>query len=62
MSVLNNLIEQQERLLADLLRQVQVLESSGKPGDQEKARELREKVSGLQSKLSDLQARQRDRD
>jgi polyhydroxyalkanoate synthesis regulator phasin len=59
MSVLNNIIEQQKQFLADLLRQVQVLETSVKPGDQEKARALREKVSGLQSKLSDLQARDR---
>jgi hypothetical protein len=48
------MIEQQERMLTDLLAQAQLLESTGKLAD---ARAMRDKIQGLQAKLSDLKAR-----
>ena len=46
---MKEIIEQQERMLADLLAQLQLLESTGKP---DKAQALREKIQGMQAKLS----------
>jgi hypothetical protein len=52
---LKEIIEQQERMLADLLAQAQLLESTGKLGE---ARALREKIEAMQTKLSSLKSRQ----